>query len=182
MPQTEAILHYHWPDLLPPDTTLAFHPTCGTLHLLQIQHGQPRLIEAVRCSPLEATLLWLLLTHYPKQCLLSEVLASYLYGSPTADQVEACHRQIQAALQAGCLDQQMRSLRNILSRLRHKLHLVNIEIATIVGNGAILQPLGEAVKQRSSYQRRTHSCHKNSSLLEQDDTDQHPLQKKESGR
>ena len=52
--------------------------------------------------------------------------------------VEHCRQQLQEALEAGVWDQQMRPVRNVLSRIRYKMRSFGIDITSILETGYIL--------------------------------------------
>lgn len=140
---------YPLPGLLPEGALLVFNPTLATLVCLDYDHDQdaPRLLAEQQFSPNEACLLRPLLASYPDYCAY-EVLHASFYSPPDSplfdlrDPVVAHSRKrLEAMRKQGRWDEDMRPLRNALSRVRLKLHMLSIDVKSILDTGCLLMPL-----------------------------------------
>jgi len=148
-PDTEAFISYPLPGLLPAGAILVFNPTLGTLSCLMCDHEQdrPRLLGEQQFTPNEVCLLRPLLASYPDYCAY-EVLHASFYHPPDSplldltDPVVARSRtRLEKMRRQGMWHEEMRPLRNILSRTRLKLHALSIDVKSILETGCLLMPL-----------------------------------------
>jgi hypothetical protein len=84
-----------------------------------------------------------LLESYPYFCPYETLFASFTYGKITESTIERCRKHLHEALEEGVWDQEMRPMRNVLSRARFKTRAFNIEIAAILETGYILMYIEE---------------------------------------
>ena len=87
----------------------------------------------------EMSVLMPLLEAFPYYCPYEVLLASFQYGNVTEATDERCRQHLQEAQEEGIWDQEMRPMRNVLSRARLKLRSLGIEISTILETGYILK-------------------------------------------
>lgn len=134
--------------LLPEGALLVYNPTLGTLAYLDYDQEQklPRLLGEQQFSPMEVCLLRPLLASYPDYCAY-EVLHASFYGpadSPLLDlrdpAVAHSRKRLEAVRKQGRWQEEMRPLRNILSRTRLKLHELSIDVKSILDTGCLLIP------------------------------------------
>ena len=86
----------------------------------------------------EICVLMPLLEAYPYYCPYEVLLASFSNGRVTEVTVARCRQRLQEAQEEGVWDQEMRPVRNILSRTRLKTRTFGIEISSILETGYIL--------------------------------------------
>ena len=118
--------------------TLVLNTALGTLSLLSNGDTMPRLLIQQQFTASELSLLIPLLEQFPHYCPYEVMFASFYNGIITEDTIERCRIQLQEALEAGCWDQQLRPVRNVLSRIRFKLRGFSLDIISILETGYIL--------------------------------------------
>ena len=134
----EEILHFSLQGLLPVGHTLALNPSLGTLSHIVMNHDRPQMIMEQQFSNSEISVLLPLLESYPYFCPYDVLLASFTYGKVTDAAIERCRQHLQEAQEEGVWDQEMRPMRNVLSRTRFKTRTFGIEISSILETGYIL--------------------------------------------
>jgi hypothetical protein len=124
--------------VLPEGQTLVLNTALGTLSLLSNGETLPRLLIQQQFTCSELSLLLPLLEQFPHYCPYEVMFASFYNGAITEDTIERCRIQLQEALEDGCWDQQLRPVRNVLSRIRFKLRGFGLDIMSILETGYIL--------------------------------------------
>ncbi len=137
-PANIEIKHFPLADLLPPSHMLALNTVLGTLSQIASDEGVPRLIAEQQFTNSEICVLLPLLESYPHYCPYEVLLASFNSGNVRDEEVALCRRRLAAAQAAGVWDQEMRPVRNVLSRTRLKLHTFGIDIFSILETGYVL--------------------------------------------
>jgi len=140
-----AIVHYVLEGLFPPGHTLAFNPTLETLSLLRSDGTDLRLVAEQHFGSVEACVLRSLLDSYPHYCPYELLHASFAssasFVSPATDlAVTRSRKRLQAALDDGTWEEEMRPVRNCLSRVRIKLRPLGIHVRSIFETGCLLMP------------------------------------------
>ncbi len=134
----ETIRYFTLQGALQEGQTLVLNTALGTLSLLSNGDTMPRLLIQQQFTASELSLLIPLLEQFPHYCPYEVMFASFYNGIITEDTIERCRIQLQEALEAGCWDQQLRPVRNVLSRIRFKLRGFNLDIISILETGYIL--------------------------------------------
>lgn len=134
----EEVLHFSLQGLLPTGHTLALNTSLGTLSLLVCKQDRPHMLSEQQFTTSEICVLMPLLESYPYYCPYEVLLASFNSGRITESTVERCRQRLQDAQEAGVWDQEMRPVRNVLSRTRLKTRTFGIEISSILETGYIL--------------------------------------------
>lgn len=134
----EEILHFSLQGLLPVGHTLALNPTLGTLCHIVVNQDRPQMTMEQQFSVSEVSVLLPLLESYPYYCPYDQLLASFTYGKVTDAAIERCREHLQEAMDEGIWDQEMRPMRNVLSRTRFKTRNFHLEISSILETGYIL--------------------------------------------
>ncbi|TMD44692.1 MAG: hypothetical protein E6I93_17890 [Chloroflexi bacterium] len=139
----EEILHYSLEELLPAGQTLALNVLLGTLSLIayDIEMPYPRMMAEQQFTLSELSLLLPLLNSHPHYCPYEVLLASFNHRTVSDATIERCRRQLHEAQLEGVWDQEMRPVRNVLSRTRLKMRTFGIEIASILETGYVLMRL-----------------------------------------
>jgi len=132
-PDPPSIFHFPLEGLLPPGTLLALNTQLGTLSHISSHNGIPMLLEEQQFAPGEICLLKPLLEAHPHFCP-SEVLLANLNCNNASERAVA----LQEALMERRWSQEMGPVRNLLSRVRPKMHAFEIDIFSIVETGYIL--------------------------------------------
>lgn len=147
IPKLELFPTYPLPGLLPDGALLVYNPTLATLVCLRCDQDAPRLLAEQQFSPNEACLLRPLLASYPDYCAY-EVLHASFYSPPDSPlfdlrdpTVARSRKRLEAMRKQGRWDEDMRPLRNALSRVRLKLHTLSIDVKSILDTGCLLMPL-----------------------------------------
>ena len=144
----EIIRYFPLQGTLPEGQTLVMNTALGTLSLLSNGDVIPRLLIQQQFTASELSLLLPLLEQFPHYCPYEVMFASFYNGVINEATIEHCRVQLQDALEAGCWDQQMRPVRNVLSRIRFKLRGFNLDIISILETGYILM-VTTRIKARS---------------------------------
>lgn len=136
----EEILHYGLEELLPEGHTLALNVLLGTLSLIayDTEMPYPRMMAEQQFTLSELSLLLPLLNSHPHYCPYEVLLASFNHRTISDTTIERCRRQLHEAQLEGVWDQEMRPVRNVLSRTRLKMRTFGIEIASILETGYVL--------------------------------------------
>ncbi|HEV2581168.1 MAG TPA: hypothetical protein VGT44_09990 [Ktedonobacteraceae bacterium] len=134
----EEIRHYSLDELLPPGQTLALNVLLGTLSLIANDSPYPRMVAEQQFTSSELSLLVPLLNSHPHYCPYEVLLASFNHRVITEVTVDRCRKRLHEAQLEGIWDQEMRPVRNVLSRTRLKMRSFSIEIASILETGYVL--------------------------------------------
>lgn len=134
----EEIKHYFLDELLPPGQSLALNILLGTLSLIANDTPYPRMVAEQQFTSSELALLVPLLNSHPHYCPYEVLLASFNHRIVTEATVERCRKRLYEAQLEGIWDQEMRPVRNVLSRTRLKMRSFSIEIASILETGYVL--------------------------------------------
>jgi hypothetical protein len=137
--EDEKILHFSLQDTLPRGHSVVVNTTSGTLSYLCCSGDRPRLVIQQQFTSNEMRVLIPLLKSFPHYCPYEVMFASFYNGKVTDATVIQCRRRLQEALEAGTWDQEMKSIRNVLSRTRLKLRDFGINISSILETGYILR-------------------------------------------
>ena len=134
----ETIRYFSLHGALPAGHTLVMNTRLGTLSLLSSGNDGPRMLVQQQFTASELSLLLPLLELFPHYCPYEVMFASFYNGGVSETTVEHCRQQLQEAFEAGVWDQQMRPVRNVLSRIRYKMRSFGIDITSILETGYIL--------------------------------------------
>ena len=137
---TTEIIHYALHDLLPEGHILALNMTLGTLSQLSNTVDGPRLVGEQQFTHSEVCILKPLLESHPHFCPYEVLLASFNSTNVTESAITHCRQRLHEALRLGTWDQEMRPVRNVLSRARLKLHSFGMDIFSILETGYVLMP------------------------------------------
>src|SRR5215467_8777438 len=136
--EVPEMLYFVPEELLPAGHTLVLNRKLGTLSYLSKGVDRPRLVMQQQFTTSELSLLLPLLELFPDYCPYEVMFASFYNGTITDETVEHCRQRLYEALEKGTWDQQLRPLRNVLSRTRLKLRPFGIDISSILETGYIL--------------------------------------------
>lgn len=144
-PDDEDILHFSLEGLLPSEWTLALNVSLGTLSLIADDPSKPHpcMLAEQQFTSSELGVLMPLLRSYPHYCPYEVMLASFNHGHVSDSTVERSRQKLYEAQLSGVWDQEMRPVRNVLSRTRLKMRSFGIEISSILETGYVLMVLPE---------------------------------------
>jgi hypothetical protein len=144
-PTDDDILHFSLDDLLPDGHTLALNLSLGTLSLIanSRDNSYPYLLAEQQFTTSELCVLIPLLKQYPHYCPYEVLLASFNNGNTNEATIERSRKRLNEAQIEGIWDQEMRPVRNVLSRARLKMRAFSIEISSILETGYVLMRLSE---------------------------------------
>ena len=137
-PDNGEMLYFPLEGTLPAGHTLVLNIRLGTLSYLSRGIDRPRLEMQQQFTSSELSLLRPLLELYPHYCPYEVMFASFYNGTITDEMVEQYRQRLYEALEADIWDQQLRPIRNVLSRTRIKLRPFGIDISSILETGYIL--------------------------------------------
>lgn len=139
IPQRDTgIWHFSFQEALPPGCNLALNPAFGTFSYLASENGRLSMVAQEHFSNTEMSVLLPLLEMYPYFCPYEALHASFYRGHMTEEALEESRKRLDDALDGGRWDQEMRSIRDALSRTRIKLKRFRIDILSILATGYIL--------------------------------------------
>lgn len=122
--------------LFPSGHRLALHQATGILiHLYCNQ--DPCIQGCVQLTQTELTVLLPLLRRYPHHCPYAHLLASYSGGRVSEARIEQVNRWLNEADAEG-RETHLRSIRNVLSRVRLKLLALDLDICSVLEEGYLL--------------------------------------------
>jgi len=147
--EPETYQHFTLPALLPAGHTLALNLDLGTLSLLLPGPDGPRLVAQQQFTDSELCVLKPLLESYPHFCPYDVLLASFSSLRVTEREIARSRERLQEAQESGDWDQQMRPVRNVLSRTRLKIQFLGINIHSILETGYVLLPLRKRPARRN---------------------------------
>jgi hypothetical protein len=136
-PTDDIIVHVALAGLLPSGHMLALHRFLGTLSHLTLVQEQPRMLGEQFFSTTEVNLLLPLPEQYPHDCPY-EVLWASFHGSTSEQAIARARNRLQQAREEGNWDEEMRPLRNMLSRARLKLQEMGSGIVSPFETGYLL--------------------------------------------
>jgi hypothetical protein len=137
-PDNGEMLYFSIEGTLPAGHTLVLNTRLGTFSYLSRGIDRPRLEMQQQFTSSELSLLRPLLELYPHYCPYEVMFASFYNGTITDEMVEQYRQRLYEALEADIWDQQLRPIRNVLSRTRIKLRPFGIDISAILETGYIL--------------------------------------------
>ena len=140
--RADNILHFSMQGSLPEGDLLALNTTLGTLSYLTMQDSLPTLIGQQQFTNNEMSVLLPLLDNHPYYCPYEVLYASFYNGTVNEKTIALSREQLDEAMATGIWDQQMRPIRNVLSRTRLKTRMMGIDILAILETGYILRFLG----------------------------------------
>ena len=147
---TESIRHFSLQDALPTGHTLALNMELGTLSYISSGGEVPQLLAQQQFTASELSILLPLLDSYPYYCPYEVLYASFYNGDVTEVIVAHCRQRLQNSLEIGTWDQEMRPVRNVLSRTRLKLRTFGVNITSILETGCILRLMPAEMPARSA--------------------------------
>jgi hypothetical protein len=136
--EKEKFLHFSLQGALQAGCILALNMRLGTLSYLSSSNGLPLLVAQQQFSSSELGVLRPLLESFPHFCPYEVLFAHFYSGEVTDLAIARYRRRLQEALETGSWDQEMRPVRNVLSRTRLKLQTFGITILCLFETGYIL--------------------------------------------
>lgn len=135
---SENIMHFSLLDALPPGDILALNRNLGTLSYISCSEGRPILVQQQQFTDGEMRVLLPLMEQFPYYCPYEVMFASFYNGNVQERTVARCRERLQEAMEEGIWDQEMRPVRNVLSRTRLKMRSFGFDISSILETGYIL--------------------------------------------
>ena len=134
-----SIQHFSLQGGLPDGHRLALNPTNGTLSYLAWDGEQVHLVLQQQFTNSELSLLLPLLESYPHYCPYEIMYARFYNGTVTDAEIAQTRRHLRIAMQRGTWEQEMKPVRNVLSRTRAKLQHFGYTISSILETGYIVR-------------------------------------------
>jgi hypothetical protein len=137
--EAEALItNYPLDGLLPPGHSLASHRALGTLAHLIVQEDRAVVPCCQQFTEAEITLLVPLLDNYPHHCPYELLWTSFAWNTTEEVAITRARPRLQAALEHGGWDKEMRPVRNAISRTRLKLNAMGLDVLNVFQLGYIL--------------------------------------------
>lgn len=134
--------------VLPPDHNLFLNEDSGTLSYVAGDGLYPQLWLQEQFTVSELSLLVPLLESYPHFCPYELLYASFYNGTVTDEEILVARRRLQRALERGNWEQEMKPVRNVLSRTRLKLQHFGLTISSILETGCIVRVMSHQKKSK----------------------------------
>jgi hypothetical protein len=134
----EEILYFPFGGALPVEHIFVLNAELGTLSYVTNGTDYPRVEQQQRFSHNELYQLRPLLESFPYHCPYEMLLASFYNGTITDEEVQRWRQHLYRALDDGTWDQELRMIRNVLSRTRSKLRPLGIDVTAVLETGYIL--------------------------------------------
>ncbi len=135
-----SIQHFSLQGQLPDGHRLALNPANGTLSYLVWDGREVSLVLQQQFTNSELSLLLPLLESYPHYCPYEIMYARFYNGTVTDVEVARVRRHLRKAIERGTWEQEMKPVRNVLSRTRAKLQHFGYTISSILETGYIVRP------------------------------------------
>lgn len=138
--EEKALEEYRLDDILNGGKLLVKRQRMGAIIIYQ--DAQKEIVQLESFSNQELVLLLPLLQNYPQYCPY-EVIYTWFYRgeNPPEKDIEKARKKLYAALEEGMWDYEMKPVRNVLSRVRIKVHTFGINILAILETGYTLLPV-----------------------------------------
>jgi hypothetical protein len=136
--EEDRIRHYTLPELLPEGMVIAIHLDLGTLTSMVIEKGMPKKIAESMITVTELRVILPLFESFPYYCPHEVLYAAFSSGKVTEKSVTAARLYLQEAQENDLWNQEIRSVRNAISRVRFKLHPLGLDIGALLSRGYIL--------------------------------------------
>lgn len=133
------ILHFSLQNALPPGHILACNTKFGTLSSLCSDGDRLLMREQEQFTGTEMSLLLCLLEMFPSYCPYEVLYARFYNGHATDEVVAQSRRHLHQVIEDGLWDQEMRPIRDALSRTRIKLRSFGISITSLLATGYMLR-------------------------------------------
>ncbi len=143
--------HYTLTKLLPATQQVAVRVFEDGDSILALLDGG-LMVEAMTFTVSETCVLLPLLHAYPYYCPYELLFAAFTAGGVVTDEmIAAARKHLHNALYTGGFEQEMRPVRNVVSRTRLKLLAIHIDVMSILETGYMLHP--PPVRPRKSRER-----------------------------
>jgi len=134
-----SIQHFSLQGGLPAGHRLALNPANGTLSYLVWDGMQVHMVLQQQFTNSELSLLLPLLESYPYYCPYEIMYARFYNGTVTDEELAQARRHLRKAMERGTWEQEMKPVRNVLSRTRAKLQHFGYTISSILETGYIVR-------------------------------------------
>jgi hypothetical protein len=138
MVEHEEIMHFSFASFLPDEAVFAIHPVKRTIAYLTDQGGQPRMQHIETLTAVEMCVVLPLFVNTPSYCPHEVLYASLMRGNTAENTVMRCRKHLLEAQESGVWDQEIRPIRNAMSRARLKLRAFGIDVRSIIDTGYLL--------------------------------------------
>jgi hypothetical protein len=135
--EKELITHHPLDGLLPAGHSLAFHRGLSTLAHLTVQEDRAVVPCCKQFTEAEITPPVPLLDNYPYHCPYEVLWTSFAWNTTEEEAVSRARPRLQASLEHGGWEE-MRPVRNAISRTRLKLNAMGLDVLGVFHLGYIL--------------------------------------------
>ncbi|SRR5579875_160729 len=135
----DQISYYDLPGLLPTGQRLAANTRLGLVSQLATdQEQKPTVIRQELFTFQEFRVLLPILENAPDYCPYEELFASFYNSTVTEQAVERARERLREAQFAGIWEDELRPLRNVISRMRLKLRAFGLDARSLLETGYLL--------------------------------------------
>jgi hypothetical protein len=146
----DVFLHFSLLDALPSGHVLVINRKLGTLSHIAVKDENARLLAQQQFTASEMSILLPLLDAFPFYSPYEVLFAHFYSDDVTEHIITRARKHLQRAQEEGIWDQEMRSVRNMLSRARLKLRTLGLDISSILETGYILKIVSMPVVEEMS--------------------------------
>lgn len=136
------IKHFTLPTVLDQGKRIAVDTERGSVTLMVVEDGLPKQTGIVRLTPGELRLALPLLEYAdmePPTYCPHEILHALQYFNNTSEaSIQESQRRLYQAHECGVVEDEIRPVRNALSRVRFKLRLLGIDVTSVLSTGYML--------------------------------------------
>jgi hypothetical protein len=144
----EPIHHFSLAGLLQDDESIAVDYQYGYVSYLCTDAARGHLKKGMLLTLTEVRILVPLLSYFPYYCPYEVLHATYTSGRIDELIIHNSRLILQDASQQGYWNQEFRSVRGVISRVRQKLTVFDLDIGSIIQTGYQLQKLGQKLNQK----------------------------------
>lgn len=140
------IAHYQLHGLLHACQTFAVNTDDGECSLLEVIQNEAKILQQLRMSPVELSVLLPLLVAYPYHCSYEIIYTTFRKKELTEKNIEQSRIYLEAARLSDIWDIEIRPSRAAVSRARLKLRSFHIEVISVMSKGYLLIPSENSLK------------------------------------
>lgn len=147
--EEDPIHHFSLAGLIEDDEAIAVDYQHGYISYLCTRDGRGHQKMGIQLTMQEVRVLIPLLSAFPYYCPYEVLHSANTSGRIDDMSVHRSRLMLQDASQQGYWDQEFRSIRGSISRVRQKITIFNLDIGSIIQTGYQLQKLGQKLGQKT---------------------------------
>lgn len=137
-----SLLLFTLNDTIPKDQSLVLNTKWNVFSHAGIEEGRATIFWQTCLADSEMSLLRPLLENYPHYTPYEHLFASFYSGKGDEEAIARAREHLAEAEEYGTWDNEMRPIRNVMSRLRQKLQEIGMDVRSMLETGYVLFPPG----------------------------------------